>query len=419
MNTLELKLRLERYILAATILFNIKREYLTLGLPILIAALFIAFAVSTGHTFSLSATSDTSSIDVSFMDDQYNQTGPKYDLDQVIIIAFMIATFPYTIDTYRQKRILKKKELEFSNILYKLSELMRGGIDPVKGMIAISRGELGILKKDVQDCASSLVLGQSLKYSMNRLRDAIGSKLVAKYINIVIQASLTGGNVSDLVFRTSEDMRAVIALDKEKEGNLKQYVVVFYMAQGILLGLVYVLSTSLLPMVQGTGMSMFGGSGAKDINFTQGFFHMIIINALLGGLIIGMITEGDLKQGLKHSNILILSSYIACFMLMLSPPLPTYNIKVVSGGDQILSEGGSANPIAFSVTDSSGKPVPNQIMAASIKPSGMIESQVTTTKNGIILVHPVVDNGIGIYNVRVGSSKSSNYTNITFGSVQD
>ena len=139
---------------------------------------------------------------------------------------------------------------------------MRGGIDPVKGIIALSQGELGVVKKEVQDCASFLVLGHSLEYSMNRLNESIGSKLVAKYINIIVEAAHTGGNVADLVFRTSEDMRAVISLEREKENNLKQYAVVFYLAQGIMVLLVYILSSSLLPLVQGTGIGDAGRTGS-------------------------------------------------------------------------------------------------------------------------------------------------------------
>lgn len=441
MNTKELRFRIERYVQVATVIFNIKREYITLGVPVLIALLFIVYALFTGHTYSyaISSSAPTSDFDIGVaLSDQFNQTiaavnhlispstaplvAPKYDLDQVLVIAFMIATIPYTIDVYRQKRILKKKELEFSNVLYKLSELMRGGIDPVKGMIAISKGELGILKKDVQDCASSLVLGHSFKYSMNRLKDAIGSKLIAKYVNIVVQASHTGGNVSDLVFRTSEDMRSILALEKEKEGNLKQYVFVFYMAQGILLTLVYELSSSLLPMVKTMGTSnMFGslaphGSGISDINFQQGFFHLLIINALFGGLIIGMITEGDLKQGLKHSNILILSSYIMSFMLILAPALPTYIITVASGDNQHLSIGDTPKPITFNVSDTGGKPATRKDMTVTIEPRGSIESTKTTDYHGQVTVHPVIDNGAGTFKVRISSGKSYNYTYIMFES---
>lgn len=270
------------------------------------------------------------------------------------------------------------------------------------------------IKKEVQDCASFLVLGHSLEYSMNRLNEAIGSKLVAKYINIIVEAAHTGGNVADLVFRTSEDMRAVISLEREKENNLKQYAVVFYLAQGIMVMLVYILSTSLLPLIQGTGMAMLGGQGVSDIDFKQGFFHMITLNALFGGMIIGMITEGDLKQGLKHTNLLLAASYIACVMIILPvAPLETYNIAVESGGDQIVMSGiPPREPVVFNVTDTEGNPAKNVEVKMSISPAGSVSSG-TTNNEGIIRVKPVPSQKGGVYIVKATVGRSYNSTTVT------
>lgn len=444
-NLEETKLTIQRYIYIITVRFNIKREYVILGVPIFIAILFLSWAALTGHTFPVSEGNNSVSGEAASKMEAYEQLmaemeaqeamesgepavveenepragvlpeeeKSKADMDQMLLIAFIIATLPYSIDVLMQKRRLRKQEVAFSEFLYKLSELMRGGIDPVKGIIALSRGEMGAIKKEIQDCASFLVLGHSLEYSMNRLNEAIGSKLVAKYINIIVEAAHTGGNVADLIFRTSEDMRAVISLEREKESNLKQYAIVFYLAQGIMIMLVYILSDSLLPLVQGTGMSMLGGSGATDINFKQGFFHMIALNALLGGMIIGMITEGDLKQGLKHSNLLLAASYIACVMIILPDAASmTYNITIESGGDQFVTAGvPSKEPIVFNVTDAEGKPAKAVQVKMSMSPAGVVSSGATNSK-GLINVKPIPPLKEGVYMVKATVGRTYNSTSM-------
>lgn len=444
LNLEEKKLIVERYLFIIKVRFNIKREHVTLGVPVFLAILFLSWALLAGHTFPVGETGSSASGESAeklaayeqllaeieaqengestpVVEENVSRAGTlpeeeksKADMDQMLVIAFIIATLPYSIDVLIQKRKLRKQEVAFSEFLYKLSELMRGGIDPVKGIIALSRGELGAVKKEVQDCASFLVLGHSLEYSMNRLNEAIGSKLVAKYINIIVEAAHTGGNVADLVFRTSEDMRAVISLEREKENNLKQYSVVFYLAQGIMVMLVYILSSSLLPLVQGTGMAMLGGQGASDINFKQGFFHMITLNALFGGMIIGMITEGDLKQGLKHTNLLLAASYIACVMIILPvAPLETYNIAIESGGDQIVMPGiPLRDPVIFNVTDTDGNPARSVEVKMSISPAGSVSSG-TTNNEGIIRVKPVPSQKEGVYIVKATVGRSYNSTTVT------
>jgi flagellar protein FlaJ len=439
----EQKLIIERYLFIIKNRYNIKREYLTIGVPIFIAVLFLLSVLLTGHTFPAAKGNNTANTEAAGKMGDYErliasmeseETGnatesaenvtragtlpledkSKDDMDQMLVIAFIIATMPYSIDVLLQKRRLKKQEVAFSQFLYKLSELMRGGIDPVKGIIALSRGELGAIKKEVQDCASSLVLGHSLEYSMNRLNKAIGSRLIGRYINIIVEAAHTGGNVADLIFRTSEDMRAVLTLEREKEGNLKQYTVVFYLAQGIVIMLIYVLSGSLLPLVQGTGLQMIGGTNMSDINFTQGFFHMIILNALLGGMIIGMITEGDLKQGLKHSNVLVAGSYIVCAVIILPVPAPlAYNITVASGEDQFVMPGLSPKePIVFNVTEANGKPAKRIEVKMSISPAGTVSSG-TTNSMGLVRAKPVLPQKEGIYILKATAGRSYNSTNVT------
>ena len=446
LNIQERKVLFERYIQIIKLRFNIKREYITLAIPVSIAILFLCWALLAGHTFTSQAVDQgnlqsedatrkaaydalVAEMDAAENGEQGKTASPtedetaaestsggksKADMDRMLVFAFIIATVPYSIDAFMQKRLLKKREVAFSEFLFKLSELMRGGIDPIKGVISLSTGELGAIKKNVQDSASFLVLGHSFEDSMHRLADAIGSKLVLKYINIVVQAAHTGGNVSYLVFRTSEDMRQVISIEKEKDDNLKQYIIIFYLAQGIIIMLAYILSTSLLPLIQGVGAQLLGGQGLSDINFERGFFHMILLNALFGGLIIGMITEGDIKQGLKHSNILLITSYIACVALILpGPAVSEYTISLVSGGDQ-QSIGGMSlkEPIVFMVSDLDGNPVKGVFVEMSISPRGIVASG-TTNSDGQVSVDPILQEQEGVYTIKATAGESSNTATVT------
>ena len=64
---------------------------------------------------------------------------------------------------------------------------------------------------------------------------------------------------------------------------------------------------------------MFGKTDIGDIDFARGFFHMIILNSIFGGLIIGKISEGEARYGLKHVVVLVAVGYIACAIFILPP----------------------------------------------------------------------------------------------------
>ncbi|TQD25675.1 type II secretion system F family protein [Methanolobus vulcani] len=443
MNIEKYRLTAQRYVQMLTIRYDIKREYLTLGIPVFIALMIVVMALFTGHSFvtdeaaaggAVSEEADARkaayealvaemeaaeaaergevvATEEEVAEPETEEEKPKDDLDHIMVFAVLVAIIPYSIDSFLEKRKLQKREVAFSEFLYKLSELMRGGIDPVKGFINLSKTNLGAISSHAQDAASSMVLGKSFDESMHKMSDSMNSRLVARYIDVVVQAAYTGGNVADLLFRTSEDMRSVIAIQREKEANLKQYIVIFYLAQGIIVMLTYILSTSLLPLIQGVGMEMLGGAGLSDIDFERGFLHMIILNALFGGLIVGQITEGEIKHGFKHSAILIALSYVACVTLLLPAGVGTsYMVTVASGDAQEVMMGGLPlqNPIIFNVTDMDGNPAAGTFVKMTITPSGEITSSMTE-EDGTVTVSPMPgsDSGTYIVTATAGESKGT------------
>jgi flagellar protein FlaJ len=440
MNIEKYRLTAERYHQMLTIRYDIKREYLTLGIPVFIALMIVVMALITGHSFVTdeataggAAVSDEAAAkqaayeqlvaemeaaeaaergevvatEEEEVEPETEEDKPKDDLDHIMVFAILVAIIPYSIDSFIEKRNLQKREVAFSEFLYKLSELMRGGIDPVKGFINLSKTNLGAISTHAQNAASSMVLGKSFEESMHRMSESMKSRLVSRYIDVVVQAAYTGGNVADLLFRTSEDMRSVIAIQREKEANLKQYIVIFYLAQGIIVMLTYILSTSLLPLIQGVGMEMLGGAGLSDIDFERGFFHMIILNALFGGLIVGQITEGEIKHGFKHSAILIALSYVACVTLLLPAGVgSTYMVTVVSGDAQEVMGGiPLQQPIIFNITDVDGNPAAGTFVKMTITPTGVITSSMTED-DGTVTVSPVPGSTAGTYVVTATAGES-------------
>ncbi len=213
---------------------------------------------------------------------------------------------------------------------------MRGGLDPIKSVKELSKTDLGLLTPHVRIAATSMTYGKSFEESMKAMAKSLHSEMITRYTALVVQASYSGGAVADLILKASEDMRNIIAIEREKEGNLSQYVMIFYFAQGIIVFIIYTLSTSLLPFVEQLGSTNILGkaNGLVGLDFSRGFFHMIMINSFFGGLIIGKISEGDARYGLKHAVVLMAAGYIACALFILPPPAvppaQAFNITPVS-----------------------------------------------------------------------------------------
>jgi flagellar protein FlaJ len=250
--------------------------------------------------------------------------------------------------------------------------------------------------------------GKSFEEAMMAMTRTIKSELISRYTMLVVQASYSGGSTSDLILKASEDMRSLIAIEREKEGNLSQYGMIFYFAQGILFFIAFTLTTSLLPYLQDISATSFlglGGEGIAQLNFAVGFFHLIMINALFGGLIIGKITEGEAKYGLKHTVILMSAAYIGCVLFLLpaaeAPPAGDVKLTIISGGGQNGYPGiPLSQPLVVQVTDLEGKSLAGEDVSFTIEPGGSVQpSSDRTNDEGTCSVKVTLGPEDGMYTI--------------------
>ena len=402
--------------------YDLKRIYFTLLVPVIIGILIVAIPFALGMTQTLAKAPDVQDDKLKAYEQfvaasgegegaPANQTpaaeAPEANplpLDVLVIFGVLVAVTPFAIDMTVFKRRLRQKEELFAEFLFKLSELMRGGLDPVKAVTELARTDLGPLTSHVQIAATSMVYGKTFDEAMRGMARSMGSMLIGRYIDLVIQASTSGGSTADLILRASEDMRSIIAIEREKEGSLAQYTFIFYFAQAILVFIAYILSTNLLTFVQQLGaQTFFGKNQIADLNFRQGFFHLLMINSFFGGLIIGKITEGEARYGLKHAVVLMVTCLIACgiFILPVEKPVPSENltISVVSGdGQEGLPNVPVAQPIVFQAKDKNGNPVSKLGVSFSIQPGGMVTpSSDTTDQDGYVKVKVRLGTETGSY----------------------
>jgi archaeal flagellar protein FlaJ len=414
------------------IIYNPPREYFTVAVPVFIALLLVFGAFLAGYPLlgtekaqqtdsdkmkaykELMAQMNTDEgsspqTDTSKTEEKKNQQ--KMGLDEIIVFAILIAITPYAIDITLQKRNIRRKEELFTEFLFKLSELMRGGLDPIKSVKELSKSDLGILTPHVRIASTSMVYGKSFEESMKAMAQSLHSDLISRYTALVVQASYSGGSVADLILKASEDMRSIISIEREKEGNLSQYVMIFYFAQGIIFFIIFTLTTSLIPFVQQMGTSsIIGVNKIAGLDFSRGFFHLIMINSFFGGLIIGKIAEGEARFGLKHAVILMVAGYIACALFILPPPVSQatsdYTIEVVSGNAQ---EGipmlPLKDPIRFKLVGKDGNAVNRTAVMFSIMPAGSVSPATDTSDNdGMVLVDVTFGDKTGNYIILASSN---------------
>lgn len=258
---------------------------------------------------------------------------PRNNLDQVIVFAVLVMIIPYSVETYVTARRIRRYEEEFIGFLYELSELLRGGFDPLGAIKEIasptleSERSLHTITPHLQKAAAQIRWGVSFEDVISSMAESLNSPMISKYSYLIIQASRLGAINTNIILKSADDLEKTLQLEREKDAELKEYIIIIYAAQLILIGLIYILNSNLLPSLLNM-MSTTGGSGASlgfglsssGMNiekFKVGFFHVIMINALASGIIAGQLAEGKARHGLKHSVILMILSYTASLIFLL------------------------------------------------------------------------------------------------------
>jgi len=412
--------------------YTIRREYFTVLVPIIVAVMIVCVAYFSGlagipgeqakveksdrqkayeELLKQIETDDGGEMPVVTMEEEPGPSPPPLGLDHVIVIAAIVAIVPYAVDITLEKRRTRRKEELYCEFLFKLSELMRGGLDPIKSVVELSKTDLGILTPHVRLAATALSFGKTFEEAMKAMTKTLKSELITRYTLLVVQASYSGGSTSDLILKASEDMRSIIGIEREKEGSLSQYTFIFYFAQGIVFFIALTLTTSLLPFLQDLGATSFLGKGnqLEDLDFTVGFFHLIMVNAFFGGLIIGKISEGEARYGLKHSAILMAAGYLACIMLLIpagqGPPPGDIELKIISGGGQQGFPGlPLQEPVVIEVTDKEGKPIEKADVRFALSPGGSVRpDSARTGSDGRVEVRMVLGPEDGVYTLTATS----------------
>ncbi len=284
-----------------------QKNYLVIYLPIATAFLFIIFGLA-------------------YITNTPNQ--PSFSMEYVIILGLFIGITPLSIDSLIEKNNLKKYERAFSQFLFEMADAMRGGLDPAKAVNELAKTDSGIMGNQLDRAAEGIKIGRPFHEVITRMVKPFKSDLISRYAKLIGEASKVGGDASLVIYRAAKDMDDFIKVKQDRVRQLTGQVVTIYIAFSVLLIVIYLL-LSIFPSLSGMDLSLINSQSlesaqAEDVvrmNFytIKGrFLHVILLNSIGTGLVIGEFMEGKLKHGLIHIIILTIAS-IMFFLLMIKP----------------------------------------------------------------------------------------------------
>ncbi len=244
----------------------------------------------------------------------------------LIGLAFGIGALPFIINlTLENKKESKINEmfLEFSR---NLAETVATGTPVSKAIINMKNKNYEALSPHIKKLASQIEIGVPIDKALSTFADDVDSRVVRRATSLINEAEKSGGEINYILDSTAKSISEVEKLREERRSAIYNLVVQGYIIFFVFIGIILIMEFKIIPLTENiAGFGSFGGGGISRIedltnmaggtagnvqDFRTPLLYLLLSQGFFMGLVIGKLTVGSLKSGVKHSLILMISAFL-------------------------------------------------------------------------------------------------------------
>lgn len=226
----------------------------------------------------------------------------------VIALCFVVAVLPFVLQIMSQSKKQKDLDLRFLEFVRDLVENVKSGTPISKAIVNLKNRNYGVLNDYTMKLSNQIELGIPLNTALYNFARDSKSKVIMRSVNLISEAERSGGEIESILGSVASSVSQTENLKKEQKSAVYNLVVQGYIIFIIFIIIVLVLQYYILPLVSGISTEGIGDlalkADAQNTNFASPLLVLLLIQSLFAGIVIGKISEGEFKHGIKHSFIL-------------------------------------------------------------------------------------------------------------------
>ncbi len=201
---------------------------------------------------------------------------------------------------------------------------LRAGYTIDKALLLSTRPEFGPLTQEIMLVGKKISTGGSLPEGLQEISKRVKSEKLEKTISLIISGLRSGGELASLLEQTSKNLREQEFIDQKIKSSVLMYVIFIFsaicfgapMLFGLSSVLVKVLSSKLAEISIPTGMQV--PFAMNQVSVSQEFVIQysivsLITTCIMGSLVLGIISKGKEREGLRYTFPLIAASLTIFF----------------------------------------------------------------------------------------------------------
>ena len=240
-------------------------------------------------------------------------------------IGIGLAALPFVVGIAienKKEEQMNEMFLEFSR---NLAEAVSAGTPISKSIINMKNNNYGSLSPYIVRLSNQTELGIPVDLALKTFANDLGSPVIKRAVALIREAEKAGGEIDYILNSTAKAISEVEKLKKERKAAIYNLVIQGYIIFFIFSGIILIMEFKIVPLtaeVSGFGSIGFNVESFKDPSkvtpeenftlkhFTRPFLYLLLTQSFFAGLVIGKLTEGSIKKGVKHSFVLMISSFL-------------------------------------------------------------------------------------------------------------
>ena len=245
-------------------------------------------------------------------------------LSFVLGIAVVIGGIPFFMNLLLDSQQERDKDQMFLEFARDLVEGVRSGTPISKSIINIKTKDYSSLNPHIHKLANQIALGIPVKDALEIFAKDVNSSVISRAVSLIREAEKSGGRIENILESVSFSVSQIETLKKERKAAVYNLTVQGYIIFLIFIVIMLVMQFNILPMVgtldlggASSGFSTIGTSlkaesavKTDSLDFAKPFLLLLLAQGFFAGLVIGKISEGRIKYGLKHSFILVALAWL-------------------------------------------------------------------------------------------------------------
>lgn len=186
------------------------------------------------------------------------------------------------------------------DFLRQIASLLRAGIGIETAMEDISKQGGGPLNDELKRAVIEIKIGSTFDDALISMGERLKSKTLDRTFRMILEGKRVGGSLSDVIETVAEDLRAVLALKRERRAN-------------VMMSVMFLIIAAIIAAPFALGMIMIYSGFIGSLGKTNPLLDAasisatgyLIIHSIIAGLLIGIVLYGSARKGVKFSIALV------------------------------------------------------------------------------------------------------------------